>query len=135
MKAFFPILIIAVISCCSSKKTTTRTTTVSDTSMITNNTVRLESDSVPACIKKLITQFKQEDKQNPPRSIYSYTYNDKLVFFVPAICCDFFSDLYDADCNLIGHPDGGYTGRGDGKTTDFIKTRTNEKLIWKDERK
>ena len=94
-----------------------------------------DSDTiVPACIKKLITQFQQEEKQNPPRRIFRYTYNNKTVYFVPAICCDFFSDLYDDQCNLIGHPDGGYTGRGDGKTGDFLTAKTNEKLIWKDSR-
>ena len=30
--------------------------------------------------------------------------------------CDQFSDLLDANGNLIGHPDGGITGRGDGFT-------------------
>ena len=31
-------------------------------------------------------------------------------------CRDQFSDLLDANGNLIGHPDGGITGRGDGFT-------------------
>jgi len=57
------------------------------------------------------------------------------VFYVPALCCDFYSDLYDMDCNLIGHPDGGYTGRGDGSFPDFTERRKDEKLIWADERK
>ena len=90
---------------------------------------------LPVCIKKLVAQFKQEEKQNPPRSIYRYNYNGKTVYYVPAVCCDFFSDLYNSDCGLIGHPDGGFTGRGDGTAADFMKTRTNGKLIWKDERK
>jgi hypothetical protein len=32
-------------------------------------------------------------------------------------------------------PDGGFTGKGDGKCTYFFDARTNEKLIWEDERK
>ena len=128
MKKLFLIAGIATISCCSAKKT-------ADASSVINNK-NVDSDtSLPACIKKLITQFKQEEKQNPPRSIYRYTYNGKIVFYVPAICCDFFSDLYDIKCNLMAHPDGGFTGKGDGKAPDFIQTRTNEKLVWKDERK
>lgn len=89
---------------------------------------------VPGCIKILIDQFKKEEKKNPPRSIYQYKYLNKQVYFVPAVCCDYFSDLYDSDCKLMGHPDGGFTGRGDGKFPDFISGRTNEKLIWKDDR-
>ena len=51
------------------------------------------------------------------------------------ICCDFYSDLYDNKCNLIAHPDGGFTGKGDGKIKDFRKEATNEKLVWEDSRK
>jgi hypothetical protein len=89
---------------------------------------------VPACVPQLITKFKKEPVQNPPRSIYSYNYNGKTVYYVQAICCDFFSDLYDSNCAVIGHPDGGFTGRGDGKFSDFNKEKKNEKLIWKDTR-
>lgn len=92
-------------------------------------------DSIPVCLKKLIIQYKSEEKQNPPRSIYSYTFKGQTVYYVSAPCCDFFSDLYDSSCNLIAHPDGGITGRGDGKLPDFAETRSNEKLVWKDERK
>lgn len=88
-----------------------------------------------SCIDTLIAKFKEEEKQNPPRSIYSYTYNDSTVYYVPPICCDQFSDLYNSNCNIIAHPDGGFTGKGDGRAKDFFEKRTNEKLIWKDERK
>jgi hypothetical protein len=38
--------------------------------------------------------------------------------------------LYDAKCNLLGHPDGGMTGKGDGKFPDFNKEKRKEKIIW-----
>ena len=135
MKKLFLIAGIAVMSCCSAKKTAdSGNNTNSDSVTVISITEKdFESDTnLPLCIKKLIRQFKQEEKKNPPRAVYSYTYNGKLVFYVPAICCDFFSDLYDDKCNLIAHPDGGFTGRGDGKAPDFIQARTGEKLIWKD---
>ena len=90
---------------------------------------------IPGCIKALIESFKKEEKQNPPRSVYSYMYKGKTVFYVAAVCCDNFSDLYNGDCKLIAHPDGGFTGRGDGKLPDFTTTRTGEKLLWHDVRK
>jgi len=90
--------------------------------------------AIPAFVQKLIKQYKEEEKQNPPRAIYSYTYQKKTVYYVPAICCDFFSDLYDSSGKLIAHPDGGFTGKGDGKAADFADTRSNEKLLWKDNR-
>lgn len=90
----------------------------------------------PACVKALIKKFSAEEKQNPPRSIYSYTYKGKTVYYVTPPCCDFFSDLYDsATCKLIGHPDGGITGKGDMQMMDFNTAKSNEKLIWKDTRK
>ena len=90
---------------------------------------------VPAAIQKLIKKFQSEEIQNPPRAVYSYTFNSKTVYYVPAICCDFYSDLYDSKGKIIGHPDGGFTGRGDGTVAEFSQTRTNEKLIWRDVRK
>ena len=44
-------------------------------------------------------------------------------------CCDQFSDLLDAEGNLIGHPDGGITGRGDGFTV-FSLENLKGKEIW-----
>ena len=45
-------------------------------------------------------------------------------------CCDFFNEVYDDKCKLLGSPDGGFTGKGDGKLPDFFKEAKNEKLIW-----
>lgn len=97
---------------------------------------KAESDiaKLPACLQKLVKGFLEEEVQNPPRKIYSYTYNGNLVYYVIPPCCDFFSDLYDAQCKLIAHPDGGITGRGDGRARDFIQTKSNEKLVWEDVR-
>jgi hypothetical protein len=73
--------------------------------------------------------------RNPPGSIWRYEYNGKTVYYIPAYCCDMQSELFDGNCNKICSPDGGFTGKGDGKCSDFFTNRKNEKLIWKDERK
>ncbi len=124
------LLLICVIaaSCCGPKKTNV-TDTADSASPV------LSSTDTAACIREMIAGFKNEEKQNPPRKIYSYTYKGQTVYYVTPPCCDFFSDLYDSNCKLIGHPDGGITGRGDGKFPDFEKTKTNEKLVWEDTRK
>ncbi|HRE63556.1 MAG TPA: hypothetical protein PKU77_07200 [Ferruginibacter sp.] len=90
---------------------------------------------LPACIDSLLKNFENEDVQNPPRKIISYRYQNKTVYYVPAICCDFFSDLYDANCKLIAHPDGGITGKGDGSLPDFHSMKKEEKILWHDKRK
>jgi hypothetical protein len=45
-----------------------------------------------------------------------------------------YSVLYDSSGNIICAPDGGFTGKGDGKCTDFFSGRAKELLIWKDAR-
>ena len=95
---------------------------------------KVVADSLPVCVKVLIEKMKSEPVTNPPRKIYSYKYLGKKVFYVPAICCDFFSDLYNDSCRLMGHPDGGFTGKGDGSIKNF-NTATDEKLLWADSRK
>jgi hypothetical protein len=89
---------------------------------------------VPTCILEKIQKIKTEDVANPPSSLWQYEYNGQTVYYIPAKCCDIPSSLYDADCNLICQPDGGFSGKGDGKCLDFVEKRTKGKLIWKDKR-
>lgn len=89
----------------------------------------------PQCIQNLVKKFESEPVTNPPLKIVKYQYNKKVVYYVPAICCDQFSSLYDEDCNLLGHPDGGYTGRGDGKFPDFETEALYKETVWQDSRK
>ena len=98
------------------------------------NAQKTSEAGIPVCIKQLIKKFKSEEKKNPPRSIYSYSFKGKKVYYVTAICCDQYSDLYDESCNIIGHPDGGLTGKGDGQARNFDSEKTEERLLWKDER-
>ena len=88
----------------------------------------------PAWVDKLIKQFESNPVGNPPQSIWRYEYNGQVVYFVPAQCCDMYSTLYDASGNVHCAPDGGFTGKGDGKCPDFVSQRSNEQLIWKDAR-
>lgn len=122
MRVFILIASLAFAACSSPKKTESQTV------------LPTKNAPIPSCILSLIDQYKSEPKQNPPRSIYSYTYNDSTVYYVPSICCDQYSSLFNKNCELIAHPDGGFTGKGDGKLPDFAKKRTDEKLIWHDER-
>jgi hypothetical protein len=88
----------------------------------------------PKCIAKKINKIASEETANPPASVYRYQYKGKTVYYFPPRCCDIPSELYDGDCNFICSPDGGFTGRGDGKCPDFFTTRTDETLIWEDKR-
>ncbi|MCC9165387.1 DUF6970 domain-containing protein [Pontibacter harenae] len=85
-------------------------------------------------LNELIQQLQQEKPVDPPAKIYRYTYNDQEVFYLTGRCCDLPGKVYDMYGNVLCEPDGGITGRGDGRCTDFFEKRTNEKLIWKDNR-
>jgi hypothetical protein len=95
----------------------------------------LMPSGLPECIREEIKKIQSEPIRNPAGSIWQYEYTGKTVYFIPAYCCDFPSRLLDSNCQLICHPDGGFTGKGDGRCSDFFSTRKNEKLIWKDGRK
>ncbi|WP_461067746.1 DUF6970 domain-containing protein [Spirosoma horti] len=89
----------------------------------------------PECITDLINQIKSQDKWEPPAKVYRYSYKGQVVYFIPQRCCDIPSILLDEQCNTVCSPDGGISGRGDGKCADFFASRTEEKLIWEDSRK
>jgi len=89
----------------------------------------------PGCIKAMIRDIKSDEVRNPPASVWKYDYNGQTVYYIPPYCCDIPSQLYDSECNLICSPDGGFTGAGDGKCTDFFSKRSNGSLIWQDTRK
>ncbi|MBU1099231.1 MAG: hypothetical protein KKA84_02420 [Bacteroidetes bacterium] len=85
-------------------------------------------------MEELISEYQNQPVGNPPQSIWQYTYEGQLVYYVPPQCCDQFSVLYDKEGDYICAPDGGITGRGDGQCPDFFSDRKNEKLIWRDSR-
>ncbi|ARS37026.1 DUF6970 domain-containing protein [Pontibacter actiniarum] len=89
----------------------------------------------PDWLTKLIGELELEMPANPPARIYSYTYNGQQVYFLTGRCCDVPSKLYDAQGNVLCEPDGGITGRGDGRCTDFFEQRQNETIVWEDKRK
>jgi hypothetical protein len=100
-----------------------------------SGTMATPASSNPAWVDMLITRFQNAPLGNPPQSIWQYDYNGETVYYIPPQCCDQFSQLYDASGSLICAPDGGFTGRGDGKCPDFDQAKVNGVLIWEDTRK
>jgi hypothetical protein len=130
MKNIFVIFIVFIAACkCSGINKTTPPQTVVATDSV------IKKDSIPTCIRALIKKLETEPVTNPPSKIYSYIFEGKTVYYVPAVCCDNFSDLYNDSCKIIAHPDGGFTGKGDRKAPTFQEEKKDEKLIWEDKRK
>ena len=101
---------------------------------VPERTAEVDTTARPAWLKARIAAVLAERKGNPPTFIYRYQYGGQLVYYITAPCCDQYSQLYDTKGKLLCQPDGGITGRGDGKCPDFDKKKTNEKLVWKDPR-
>jgi len=85
-------------------------------------------------LRDLIRRLEAEPARNPPAVIVEYDYKGELVYYLPPACCDIPSDLYDRKGALICHPDGGFTGHGDGRCPGFLTERSNARVIWCDAR-
>jgi hypothetical protein len=96
--------------------------------------IKSSPDSQPSWIDQLIKRLENEPVANPPASVTQYEYKGQTVYYVPQQYADIWSTLYDSDGQIIGHPDGGISGSGDGRIQDFLQERKNEHLIWTDKR-
>lgn len=83
------------------------------------------------CMVTKIEAMKTNPGANQPQSVTEYTYKGAVVFYITAGCCDQFNTVYNSDCDYLGAPDGGVTGKGDGKLIDFFANATNKKVVWK----
>lgn len=87
-------------------------------------------DQLPVCIIEKIKSMDSLPGENAGRKLYRYRFEGKTVYYLTGPCCDQFSEVFDSTCQLLGHPDGGFTGRGDGSLPDFKNRVTEEQLIW-----
>lgn len=127
-----------ILSCGSTKQSKKISNTDSVTTAV--STPKNEADTLkntepemvalPKCIKNKIDSFKLKEAHERPQKVTEYSYNGKKVYYITMPCCDFYNEVYDENCNYLGAPDGGFTGKGDGKLPDFAKLATNEKVVW-----
>ena len=91
----------------------------------------VDSTELPACLKAKIDSMTIDPNEGSPQSVTRYTYHLRTVYYMKAPCCDKFNIVFDSACTILGYPDGGLTGRGDGKMTDFFKDAKDARVIWK----
>src|SRR5579875_1086680 len=92
------------------------------------------ADSVPPCIQQKIAAIKAAPRWNPPAQVDKYLYNGKTVYLFSSNCCDQYNVLYNDACNYVCAPSGGFTGKGDGKCSDFFTKAKHMGIVWKDNR-
>ena len=90
---------------------------------------------LPSWLAQMLGDLERQPPADPPLTITRYQYRGQAVYYQTASCCDIFSNLYNEEGELIAHPDGGITGRGDGRLPDFHQEREREFLVWMDARK
>ena len=96
--------------------------------------MRLDSTARPLWLQQRIDGILATRKRNPIIRILRYQFEGETVYYETAPCCDQQSVLYNVEGKIICHPEGGITGKGDGKCSSFNKRRTNEQLVWQDPR-
>ena len=85
---------------------------------------------IPACIQTMIDGFNATPRSSSFVRIDNYLYRGKMTYLATSSCCDRFNPLYDAECNRVCAPSGGFIGRGDGQCMDFDETATQLGNIW-----
>ena len=139
MIKFILIPAIVMLSCGSTKNN--QTAAKSDSVLVEQTAGMNQRDSailpeaidaavLPPCIKNKIDSFKLKEAHEKPQRVIQYVYKGKKVYYVVMSCCDFYNEVYDANCKFLGAPDGGFTGKGDGKISDFFEEAKSEKLVW-----
>ncbi len=84
---------------------------------------------MPACLQTLINGMAAAPNGSP-QSVTSYSYKNQTVYYLVSPCCDKYNVVYDSACNVLGYPDGGFTGKGDGKMNDFKNEASVGKIVW-----
>jgi hypothetical protein len=124
MKAFIPSFLILVVlfiftgACRTTKKQKATSTTY----------------ALPAWLTVKIKSLQEAPPHKLPSFVMQYTFNNQTVYYIPADCCDQLNPLYKEDGTLLCKPDGGFTGKGDGKCPDFNRATLKGILIWEDPR-
>ena len=85
---------------------------------------------IPDCLQEKIKKMSADISEGAPVSITQFTYHGQKVYYMIAPCCDKFNIVFDSVCTVLGYPDGGFAGRGDGKMPDFAKEAVEPKVIW-----
>ena len=89
-----------------------------------------DSAELPSCLQAKIDSMILDPNEGSPQSITRYRYHYQTVYYMKAPCCDKYNIVLDSVCNILGYPDGGFTGKGDGKMPGFFKEATDGKVVW-----
>lgn len=90
----------------------------------------VDETELPVCLKAKIDSMTANPNEGAPQSISRYNYKEQTVYYLKVACCDKYNIVFDGGCRILGYPDGGFTGKGDGKMPDFFKDAKDGKILW-----
>lgn len=93
-----------------------------------------EISEEPKWVQDLIAKLQAEPVANPPAFLIRYSHAGTSYYYLPPRCCDIPGKLFNAEGKAICAPDGGLTGKGDGRCPDFVHGLKNGVKIWEDQR-
>lgn len=88
------------------------------------------SKEPPKWVTEMIDSFENKVKHSVGASISKYAFDGDIVYYVLMPCCDQFNELYSESGDLLCYPDGGITGKGDGKCPEFDSGAELLETIW-----
>ncbi len=88
----------------------------------------------PKWVQDLAARLQSEPVANPPAFLIRFDYQGTFYYYLPPRCCDIPGALFDSEGKVMCAPDGGFTGRGDGRCPDFVRELKNGVKIWEDRR-
>ena len=100
----------------------------------TQSTATITKSAVPDWLQAKIKEMEAAKPHRIYACVMAYSFKGQTVYYIPADCCDQLNVLYNAKGEIICKPDGGFTGKGDGKCPDFNRNELQGKLIWEDPR-
>jgi hypothetical protein len=53
-------------------------------------------EKFPSFVQELIRKFSTSPMENPPVTIWRYSYRGSEVYYIPPRCCDGYSEAYDS---------------------------------------
>jgi hypothetical protein len=95
--------------------------------------VQAASAALPTWLQRQIAGYQCQPLSSPPRHVLHGQYQGRGVYYVPPICCDIPSELYDEQGRQLCLPSGGFAG-GDGRCRDFDPAAAGLTPVWTDPR-
>ena len=89
----------------------------------------------PDWLRARTASYEAGPETEAPSAIWQIQHQGQTAYYVASPCCDQFNSLWNAKGDLVCHPDGGFTGRGEGMCPAPRDAGTPAKLIWSDPRK